>query len=211
MNPVDEPRGSSELAQDSEACSRSRGPDRVRPCRPAAEPSSSLKVPPPGQFDRSPSDSSATATGLAARWIHRRTPRTRRRAQEQRSGESAKNGQVAECHGGPFDGRRSGISDMRWIMISTASPGSQSIEASRDERSAVSFGSVTDRYCASSNVTWNSMSGRSECQTEQYFSRDSSMARLTALGGTSPRTRKCSVALTRRRGSASARAASSRA
>ena len=41
-----------------------------------------------------------------------------------------------------------------------------------------------------SNDVLNSMSWRSECQTEQYRSRDSAIARSTAAAGTSPRSLK---------------------
>ncbi len=49
------------------------------------------------------------------------------------------------------------------------------------------------------------MSWRSECQTEQYLSLDSWMARSTAWAGTLPVNTKCSVKLTKCRGGSSRR------
>src|SRR6266568_4368274 len=52
------------------------------------------------------------------------------------------------------------------------------------------------------------MSGRSECQTEQYFSRESAIARSTLAAGTSPVTAKCSRTPSSRFGSSGRRSAS---
>src|SRR5206468_5368296 len=60
---------------------------------------------------------------------------------------------------------------------------------------------------ACSRVTVNAMSFRIECQTEQYFSRDSAIARSTVSAGTSPSTVMCSVTRTNRWGSSCDRSA----
>ena len=56
------------------------------------------------------------------------------------------------------------------------------------------------RYEWTSKAVVSVMSCRSECQTEQYLSRDKAMARSTAVGGTSPLTWKCIDTRRRRRG-----------
>ena len=131
--------------------------------------------------------------------FRRQHERHARQPQKQWRGESADDRQVAKGGGRSFSRQRPGVEDVRQDH-------DQHGEATRpingppplNRRPAISHGQTSRR---------SSMSCRNDCQTEQYLSRDSAMARSIASCGASLSTTKCNCTRTSRLGSSSARSA----